>query len=100
MRLKRAFITPVLAALGLHLAQHRLGVLGEILVDVDAAGRRLDLARFREGVAALRAALDGAAREMEGWRCVLLLPAFTDTLNGGNGYWRSILRIRAIVEAV
>ena len=34
-----------------------------------------------------------------GWRCVLLVPAFADTLSRGRGIWRAILRMRAVVEA-
>ena len=50
-------------------------------------------------IAAIRDALRAAELEMEGWRCVLLVPAFADTLNRGRGIWRAILRMRAVVEA-
>jgi hypothetical protein len=74
----------------------------------DASEHRVDLvvvSRFEGGangagaIAAVRAALGAAELLMEGWRCVLLVPAFTDTLHGGRGIWRSLLRIRAVVEA-
>lgn len=50
-------------------------------------------------IAAIRTALSAAELEMEGWRCVLLVPAFADTLSRGRGIWRAILRMRAAVEA-
>lgn len=43
--------------------------------------------------------LRGASLEMEGWRCVLLLPVFTDAMRQRIGLWRAILRVRAILEA-
>jgi hypothetical protein len=77
---------------GVEANEHRIDFVVTSRLDGGAAGR--------DGVAAMRKALDGAGLTTDGWRCVLLLPAFADTLNGGNGYWRSILRIRAIMEAV
>ena len=75
---------------------------------VDASEHRVDLvvvSRLDGGtdgvraIAAIRAALAAATLEMAGWRCVLLVPAFSDTLNRGRGLWRAILRMRAVVEA-
>lgn len=75
---------------------------------VEASKHRVDLvvvSRLDGGVegvhavAAMRSALGAAELEMEGWRCVLLVPAFADTLNAGRGIWRAILRMRAVVEA-
>jgi hypothetical protein len=73
----------------------------------EASEHRVDLvvtSRFDGGtdgvgaIAAVRAALGVAELAMEGWRCVLLVPAFADTLNSGRGIWRSLLRMRAVVE--
>lgn len=51
------------------------------------------------GVAVCRSVLEDAALPMEGWRCVLLVPVFTDLLRQGGGVWRCVLRLRAVVEA-
>lgn len=75
---------------------------------VDASEHRVDMvvvSRLDGGtdgvraIAAIRAALAAATLEMAGWRCVLLVPAFSDTLNRGRGVWRAILRMSAVVEA-
>lgn len=75
---------------------------------VDGSEHRVDLvvvsrseggAEGMHAIGAIRAALGVAELAMEGWRCVLLVPAIADTLNGGRRTWRSLLRIRAVVEA-
>lgn len=52
----------------------------------------------RGAIGDVRRVLRAASLEMEGWRCVLLLPVFTDALRQRIGLWRALLRIRAIVE--
>ena len=54
----------------------------------------------REVIGAVRTALDAAELVLDGWRCVLLLPVFVDTLREGIGRWRTVMRIKAVVEAV
>ena len=75
---------------------------------VDAGEHRIDLAvmcrdtggvRVRAAIAAVRAALDGAELAMTGWRCVLLVPVFTDAARSGVHVWRGLLRLKAVVEA-
>lgn len=75
---------------------------------VEASEHRIDVVavsrndRGKAGVAALaamRVALAGASLSMEGWRCVLVLPVFSDVLYQGRGRWRAVLRIKAVVEA-
>jgi uncharacterized phiE125 gp8 family phage protein len=46
----------------------------------------------------VRAALTSAALEMEGWRCVLLVQVFADAMRQKVGQWRTLLRIKAVVE--
>jgi hypothetical protein len=75
---------------------------------VEASEHRIDLVVVSRNdggqagaaaLAAMRAALATDGLPMEGWRCVLALPVFSDVLNQGRGRWRAILRIRALVEA-
>jgi hypothetical protein len=76
--------------------------------DVEMTTHRVDLVCVsRDGggmlaknaIAAVRAALGQADVEMEGWRCVLLVPVFTDAMRSEPGVWRALLRLKAIVEA-
>ena len=76
-------------AMGVEASEHRVVVV--IRMDGGTDGVR--------AIAAIRDALRAAELEMEGWRCVLLVPAFADTLSRGRGIWRAILRMRAVVEA-
>lgn len=77
-------------------------------VDVEASEHRLDIVmvsrdlgggQAKEALAAVRAALTGVALEMEGWRCVLLVPVFADATRQRIGLWRALLRVKAVVEA-
>jgi Protein of unknown function (DUF3168) len=63
-------------------------------MSVEASEHRVDLvvvSRMDGGtdgvraIAAIRDALRAAELEMEGWRCVLPVPAFADTLSRGRG---------------
>ena len=54
----------------------------------------------RDAIAVVSRAVREVSLEMEGWRCVLLLPVFTDALRQRIGLWRVLLRIRAVVEGV
>lgn len=77
--------------------------------DSQASEHRIDLAAnsrldggvgSREVIGAVRTALAAAELTLDGWRCVLLLPVFVDTLRESVGRWRTILRLKAVVEAV
>jgi hypothetical protein len=48
-------------------------------------------------VGAVRTALDAAELPLDGWRCVLLLPVF---VREGVGRWQTVMRIKAVIEAV
>ena len=66
-----------------------------------AASSRLDGGvGSREFIGAVRTALDAAELVLDGWRCVLLLPVFVDSLRENVGRWRTVMRIKAVVEAV
>jgi len=79
------------------------------VAEIEASEHRIDLhimsrtggrQAAKGAVAAARAALRDGVLAMDGWRCVLLAPAFTDLmwLRAGN-IFRGHLRVRAIVEA-
>ena len=77
--------------------------------DADASEHRVDFAvvsrvlggrEAMEAMNAVRAALTDAELTMEGWRCVLLLPVFLDTMRTRPGLWRALLRVKAVVEPV
>jgi hypothetical protein len=55
-------------------------------------------AQAREAMAAMRTVIESAELEMDGWRCGLLLPVFADTMRIRPHLWRSLLRLRAVVE--
>ena len=48
----------------------------------------------------VRDALRDAGLVMDGWRCTLLLPVFGDTMRQAIGRWRSVLRVKAVIEVV
>jgi Protein of unknown function (DUF3168) len=76
-----------------------LGVeASEHLVDMAVVSRDLGGRQARAAVAAMREALDDSELMIEGGQCVLVLAQFTDTMRTRPGLWRSLLRIRAIVE--
>ncbi len=77
-------------------------------VDAEASEHRVDLVvvsrdaggvQAKAALAAVRAALATAELEMDGWRCVLLLPLFSDGTRQRIGLWRALLRMKAVVEA-
>jgi hypothetical protein len=84
-------LTEPAGAAGVEASEHRVDLV--ILSRLDGG---MDGVR---AIAAIRAALATAEMDMENWRCVLLVPAFADTLYQGRGIWRAILRMRAVVEA-
>ena len=74
---------------------------------VEASEHRIDLAvvcrgaggaQARAAIAAVRTALGGAELIMTGWRCVLLVPLFSDAARSGVQIWRGLLRLKAVVE--
>jgi hypothetical protein len=74
---------------------------------VAASEHRIDLAvvcrdsggaQVKAVVAAMRAALSGSELAMAGWRCVLLVPLFSDAARSGIQMWRGLLRLKAVVE--
>ena len=76
---------------------------------VEASEHRLDLAvvsRLDGGagslaaVGAIRSALEAGELALGAWQCTLLAPVFVDTLREGAGRWRTVMRLKAIVEAV
>jgi Protein of unknown function (DUF3168) len=75
---------------------------------VEAREHRLDLAAVsrldqgvdsRAAIGAVRAALEAGTLVLDGWRCTLLVPVFVDTFREAVGRWRTILRLKAMVEA-
>lgn len=91
----------------LEIARHQSVPAGA--TGVEASEHRIDLAvvsRLDGGaasvaaIAAARAALAGGELVMDGWRCVLLVPLFVDTLRENVSRWRTILRVKAVVEAI
>jgi hypothetical protein len=48
----------------------------------------------------VRAPLQAVELTLDRWRCMLLLPVFVDTLREGAGRWRTVMRLKALVEAV
>lgn len=78
-------------------------------VDAEASEHRVDLVvvsrdlgggQAKDALAAVRTALAEADLEMEGWRCVLLVPLFADATRQRVGLWRALLRVKAVVEPV
>ncbi len=69
-------------------------------VDLSVRSRLDGGAASLAAVGAIRAALAAAELVMDGWRCVLLVPVFFDTLREDVTLWRTILRVKAVVEAV
>lgn len=70
-----------------------------VTIDLAVMSREEGGGLARSVMAEVRSALRDADLPMEGWHCVVLTPVFTDTLRQAIGRWRSILRLRAIVEA-
>lgn len=76
-------------------------------VDAEASEHRVDLVvvsrdaggvMAKQALAAVHAALMSAELEMDGWRCVLLVPLFTDATRQRIGLWRALLRVKVVVE--
>jgi hypothetical protein len=72
----------------------------EHLVDFAVVSRRLGGREALEAMGAVRAALAEAELEMDGWRCVFLVPVFLDATRTRPGLWRALLRVKAVVEQV
>lgn len=68
-------------------------------IDLAIVSRESGRSEARAALAAVRAALAGAALAMEGWRCVLLVPVLADATPGKAGACRAVLRLKAAVEA-
>lgn len=85
-----------------HSSEARGGVgveMSEHRIDLVVVSRDLGGTEAKVGMAAVRDALAGAAPAMEGWRCVLLTPLFSDATRERVGLWRALLRLKAVVEA-
>lgn len=67
-------------------------------VDLAIIARQGGRVEMKEALAAVRAALAGEPPEMEGLRCVLLLPTFSDMTQTRFGMWRCLVRVKAVVE--
>jgi len=81
-------------------ANNASGVASEIVtIDLAVMSRDEGGRLARDAIAEVSRAVREVSLEMEGWRCVLLLPVFTDALRQRIGLWRALLRIRAVVEA-
>ncbi len=88
--------------IGRHVSEPSGGVEAEASehrVDIVVVSRDIGGRQAKQALAAVRAALTGAALEMEGWRCVLLVPLFADATRQRVGLWRALLRIKAAVES-
>jgi hypothetical protein len=81
-----------LGAAGVVSSEHRVDLA---VVSRDSGGQRV-----KEAMAAVRAALTGAELEMPGWRCVLLVPVFSDVARSGIEIWRAMMRLKVVVEEV
>ena len=69
-------------------------------IDMAVVSRDEGGALARETMAQVREALRDAELVMDGWRCTLLLPVFGDTMRQAIGRWRSVLRVKALLELV
>lgn len=78
-------------AAGVEASEHRIDLVAMSRLDGGVASRA--------AIGAIRAALGAEPLAMDGWRCVLLVPLFVDTLRESVGTWRTILRVKAVVEA-
>ena len=76
---------------GVEASEHRIDVVA--ISRLDAGSGSLAV------IGAVREALQAAELALDGWRCVLLLPVFVDTLRESVGRWRTVMRLRALVEA-
>lgn len=89
--------------IGRHVSQPSGGVEAEASehrIDLVIVSRDLGGGTAKSGLAAVRAALMEADLEMDGWRCVLLVPLFADAARQRVGLWRALLRLKAVVEPV
>lgn len=84
-----------------HTSEPRGGVdaeASEHRVDLVVVSRDLGGRQAKEALAAVRAALTSVELDMDGWRCVLLAPLFSDATRQRIGLWRALLRVKAVVE--
>lgn len=85
-----------------HVSEPTGGVGAEVSehrIDIVVASRDMGGREAKEALAAVRAALADTELTMEGWRCVLLVPLFVDATRQKIGFWRALLRVKAVVEA-
>lgn len=85
-----------------HVSEPRGGVdaeASEHRVDLVVVSRDMGGVQAKEALAAVRAVLTSAELPMTGWRCVLLVPLFSDATRQRIGLWRALLRVKAVVEA-
>ncbi len=70
-------------------------------VDIHVVTRMAGRQEAKAGLAAARAALTAAPLEMEGWRCVLLVPVFADLIEVQRAQaFRAHLRVRVLLEPI
>lgn len=76
---------------GVEASEHRLGLAATSRLDGGAGGLAV--------IGAVRSVLEAGDLAPTGWRCTLLAPVFFDTLRESVGRWRTVMRVKAIVEA-
>ena len=76
---------------GVEASEHRIDVVATSRLDAGSGSLAV--------IGAVRDALLAAELTLDGWRCVLLQPVFVDTLREGVGRWRTVMRLKAVVEA-
>ena len=69
-------------------------------VDMAVVSRDEGGALARETMAQVREVLRDSELVIDGWRCTLLLPVFGDTMRQAIGRWRSVLRVKAVIEQI
>lgn len=69
-----------------------------VTVDLAVSSRDEGGRSARAAIAEVRRALGVTDIVIEGWRCVLMLPVFSDAVREAIGRWRAILQVRVIVE--
>ena len=90
-------VTEPASGLGFEANKHR--------IDLRVVSRDRGGVLAREAMIAVRTALaiayfDSPPPMDGGWRCVVMAPVFSDWAQMRDGFWRGLLRVKAIVEAV